>query len=207
MSCWGCGAETAGADFCLGSGRLQPGSDTDRDLFRALGFSSPQLTIDPVRLEERFHAKSRLFHPDRYQRKDPKELQISLERSALVNEAYRTLKDPKSRVRYVLERFGGGEGEPKEVPAELAEIYFELQEQLTESEGAAGLADFRIELVRRRETFPRQLEEVCRAWDASELPPVQRGELLQLLRDLLHQDNYAASMLRDLEKRMEGKSP
>ncbi|MFH1262104.1 MAG: hypothetical protein V1495_01490 [Pseudomonadota bacterium] len=174
------------------------------DHFDVLGLPGPFLRIDLERLEETFYAKIRLLHPDRFQLKEPLELEISLARSAELNEAYRTLKDKKARVKYVLDRFGGGAGDPKNVPSELAELYFDLQDLLGEPGQTARLSELRRELETRQQELERKLNEESAAWDAAwrEGSAPKKEEALGRLRDLLHQGNYASSMLRDIAKRV-----
>lgn len=52
-----------------------------------------RLTIDPRQLETKFYELSRAFHPDFFQNKGAEEQTISLGNSAMLNTAYRTLRD------------------------------------------------------------------------------------------------------------------
>ena len=57
-------------------------------------FSLPRkLHIDLAQLERSFYRLSRKFHPDVYATKSPEEQQWSLDRTSLLNDAYRTLKN------------------------------------------------------------------------------------------------------------------
>ena len=86
------------------------------------------LTIDLKDLEKRFYTLSRQLHPDLYARKSAAERDYALEASAVLNDAYRALKDPISRALYLLkiEGFDIGEQGTKDVPQELLEEVFEL---------------------------------------------------------------------------------
>lgn len=198
MNCWGCLSDVAGADFCPGCGKLQPLASGERDYFRALDLPKPSLSIDAAKLEETFHAKSRLFHPDRFQRKDPKELSISLERSAVLNEAYRTLRDPRSRARYLLSARGGGLAASKETPPELAELYFDLEESASD---LGRLHELSGELARRQAALEARFARLSEDYD-------REGEkVLPELRSVLDQENYLSSMRRELGRRLaEGES-
>jgi molecular chaperone HscB len=204
MSCWGCHAEISEAEICPRCGRLQPVQEGDREYYRFLGFPEPRLNLDEKALEELFHAKSRQFHPDRFQRKDPKELEISLQRSAVLNEAYRILREKKSRARYVVERFGEEKSDSKNVPAELAELYFDLQDLLADPTQTERLQSLMAELKEKRVRLETHLQQLFGDWDQSlkSLDQERRKRVLRELRDTLHQDNYADSMLRDLRRRL-----
>ncbi len=59
----------------------------------------PQLDLDLGMLEHQFHKLSRKLHPDRFARAQENEKQWSLADTALLNDAYRTLKESDSQNR------------------------------------------------------------------------------------------------------------
>ena len=65
-----------------------------------------QLAIDLEDLQKRFYELSRKLHPDLSARADRQEQEWSLEQSSLLNDAYRTLKDPIRRTEYLLQLEG-----------------------------------------------------------------------------------------------------
>src|ERR687896_226794 len=71
------------------------------DYFAFMGLPR-KLRIDPAELEQRFRTLSRQFHPDYFYNATAEERHASLERSSYLNDAYRTLKSPASRVEYLL---------------------------------------------------------------------------------------------------------
>ena len=67
-----------------------------RDYFEF--FDLPRnLAIDTKDLEKRFYALSRQLHPDLHSRKSAAERDYALESTAVLNDAYRTLRDPIAR--------------------------------------------------------------------------------------------------------------
>jgi molecular chaperone HscB len=157
--CWNCGGVAPGGQVCPECDRLQPfvaGSDH----WAVLGLER-RLDVDRADLERRFHALNRRLHPDYFRLRSPEEQAISLEASAAVNAAYRALRDPVSRVEYLLELEGmplGTAGQAKP-PADLFEEIMELQEARMELRTAdadeapalrARLQDARTELEARR---------------------------------------------------------
>ena len=68
---------------------IEPGYDLDREALAA------------VHLE-----LQKAVHPDRYAAATPLEKRLAVQRAAQVNEAYRTLKDPVERARYLLSLHG-----------------------------------------------------------------------------------------------------
>ena len=71
------------------------------DYFSFLGLPR-KLNIEQNDLEQRFRGLSRQFHPDYFFNASPAERRASLERSSYLNDAYRTLKNPVSRLEYLL---------------------------------------------------------------------------------------------------------
>src|SRR5215813_7286636 len=93
QACWSCGDMRA-AHFCSACGKVQP--PVPVDYFTFFGFPR-KLQVDSSRLEREFYELSRKLHPDLYARSEQREQDWSLEQSSLLNDAYRTLKDPIRR--------------------------------------------------------------------------------------------------------------
>ena len=91
------------------------------------------------------------MHPDRFARAREQEKEWSLADTALLNDAYRTLKDPLRRTEYLLKLEGAEIGEehagkdrkanPSRVPADLLEEVFELNMQLDEMRMARKMGE------------------------------------------------------------------
>jgi molecular chaperone HscB len=66
-------------------------------------FQLPQIfRLDRTELEARYLALQGKVHPDRFARADERARRLSMQMAARVNEAYRTLKEPLARARYLL---------------------------------------------------------------------------------------------------------
>src|SRR5271170_6341768 len=139
-ACWSCGASLPGAQpFCPQCGKVQAPSE-NVDYFAALGLPR-KLHIDLSALERSFYRLSRKLHPDLYAQASPQEQQWSLDQTSLLNDAYRTLKNPIARTEYLLKLEGvvleagkSEDGKPRDsrVPPDLLEEVFELNMQLEE---------------------------------------------------------------------------
>jgi len=140
--CLHCGKPAADQLVCAGCGVVAPAAP-ESDYFAV--FSIPRRpTIDLSDLEQRYYAVSRALHPDLFHDRPPAEQAASLRMTALVNRAYKTLKDPVARGLYWLELHGESLGRDNErVPPALAARVFEVQEQLEELRAArkSGPAD------------------------------------------------------------------
>lgn len=143
-SCWSCGSMRA-AHFCESCGKVQPPVPVDYFTFFGL---PPKLNVDVPVLERNFYDLSRRLHPDLNARAGSREQEWSLEQSSLLNDAYRTLRDPIKRTEYLLHLEGveleeqsksateqaraTGEVKKQIVPPDLLEEVFELNMQLEE---------------------------------------------------------------------------
>jgi molecular chaperone HscB len=131
-ACWSCGATTDSALFCAACGKIQPPA-RGTDYFAFFGLPR-KLRIDIADLEKRFHQLSWKLHPDNFVRASDKEREYSLALSSELNDAYRALGNPLSRIEYLLASAGmRKEGQHKQqAPPELLEEVFELNESLDE---------------------------------------------------------------------------
>ncbi len=95
-----------------------------------LGFA-----VDAKRLAERYRALQAVTHPDRYAVSADHEKRVSLHASTQVNEAYRTLKDPLARAKYLLELHTGDPGTDSDTSKDGAFLMeqMELRETLAEA--------------------------------------------------------------------------
>ena len=185
------------------------------DYFAFLGLPR-KLTIAAADLERRFRELSRKFHPDYYYNASPAERLASLERSSYLNDAYRTLRNPVSRVEHLLAIEGlpsstSNQGTTKVPPALLEEV-FALNEELDEirelresgSDPAALSARLdaaRTPIDRKREEHERQLQELSALWDSQEQASVQeKRSTLDALRERLLERNYINNLLATIDR-------
>jgi molecular chaperone HscB len=165
--------------------------------------------VDGAALQARFYELSRQWHPDFQQGRGPAAQAQALERSALLNAAYRALRDPIARVEYLVRLEEGretGEGaavKPK-APPELLEEVFELQESLAAVRAGDVTADARaaLEVERDRLVARRQDEErrltgpLAAAWDAASSG--DRPAILAALKEALATRAYLGTVIDDL---------
>jgi molecular chaperone HscB len=213
--CWHCQSEVAGEYFCERCVKVQPVSK-EVDYFTCLGFPR-RLNLDLNALEAKFYELSRAFHPDFYQNKSQAEQAISLDNSAMLNTAYRTLRDPIQRAEYLL---GLEAGAAKDIrtspPADLFEEIIELQEVLdeyrtidraSEAEPAlrAKLQTERMTLEQRQREMETQLQQLSVQWDALQdrgeanaQARAERERILKQIREILSNRTYVKNIVNDL---------
>jgi molecular chaperone HscB len=213
--CWHCQSEVAGEYFCERCVKVQPVSK-ELDYFTCLGFPR-RLTIDQSALETKFYELSRAFHPDFYQNKSAAEQAISLDNSALLNTAYRTLRDPIQRAEYLLDLEAGAAKEIRtSPPGDLFEEIIELQEILEEYRATdrtsemepklrAKLQAEREALEQRQRDMETQLQQLSVRWDAlqdrgeaTDQARVERERILKQMREILSNRTYVRNIVNDL---------
>jgi molecular chaperone HscB len=184
------------------------------DYFHVLALPR-RMNLDPRALEETFHALSRRYHPDRYATAEPRLRRISLENSALVNKAYRTLRDPWERAAYVVGLAEGRSG-PIEArpPDELLEDILELQEVLSDLRmtvaGEEPDEELKRHALRAAEPFRRahdaldaRLQSLSDEWDAAE--ETDRPDIAKRLKELLGERRYLRRVVADIDAALEGR--
>jgi molecular chaperone HscB len=148
VECWSCAvAHNESTLFCPHCSKIQPA--TAGDYFSVFSLVA-KLDLDLGMLEHQFHKLSRKLHPDRFARATANEKEWSLADTALLNDAYRTLRDPIRRTEYLLKLQGAEIGEehagrdrrdPSRVPADLLEEAFDLNMQLEEMRMSKKMGD------------------------------------------------------------------
>ena len=167
--------------------------------YEALGLE-PRLALDPEDLKKRFYERSRQWHPDRFGRAAASERQQALDNTAILNDGFRTLKDPVSRAEYFLE--ANGIPPSKNPPPELLEEVFELNialEELREGDSSA-----RPQLESARERFTGMLAESSGELAAlfDKFDQTHDPAALQEIRQVLDRRRYVSNLLRDVEKEL-----
>jgi molecular chaperone HscB len=222
--CWSCGHEVAdGQPFCAACGKVQP--PRQADYFAMFGLP-PKLELDVQALEKQFYRYSRKLHPDVHARGSQQEQEWSLSQASLLNDAYRTLKNPLERTKYLLRLEGvqledarGPENlNPSKVPADLLEEVFELNMQLEELRQTQKMGDddpqLRRDLEAARSQFAGQLSSVedqvrshWSAWDAAWEQNDEPGKTAakEAMTGLLQRRSYLQNLVRDVDETLEGR--
>jgi molecular chaperone HscB len=217
------------AHFCHACGKVQPPAPVDYFAF----FGMPRkLELDVPRLEREFYELSRKLHPDLNARADKREQEWSLEQSSLLNDAYRTLKDPIKRTQYLLGLEGveleeqsksatekaraAGEVKKQIVPPDLLEEVFELNMQLEEARMnkktgeddpalAKDLEVHRAAFEQKHEELSQELKGNWKQWDSAvdAEDDTARRQALDAMVDLLNRRSYIRNLVRDVNEALE----
>jgi molecular chaperone HscB len=124
--------------------------------------------VDAARLERGYRELQSQVHPDRFASAPEAERRVAMQWATRANEAYRTLRDPVGRARYLLQLKGYDTGEETNtaMPADFLMQQMEWRESVAEARAARDrerLAELRAELAEAREEM---LEMLARAIDA-----------------------------------------
>lgn len=227
-TCWSCGTMRA-EHFCSACGKVQPPVPVDYFTF----FGLPRkLQIDTAQLEKEFYALNRKLHPDVYAAAPEQERAWSLEQSSLLNDAYRTLKDPVRRTEYLLRLEGveleeqsktateqarsTGEIKKQVVPPDLLEEVFELNMQLEELRAQKKLGEddpalleelgkAKMSLEEKSEALKNELHGLWKQWDHAVDTGTEDGRrtIRDRMVDLLNRRNYLRNLVRDVNEALE----
>jgi molecular chaperone HscB len=193
-------------------------------------FTLPRkLTLDVMALEKQFYAMSRKLHPDRFASKTVAEQEAALTQSSLLNDAYRTLKDPILRTQYLLKLEGveleeqskaatdaaraTGVEKKQVVPPELLEEVFELNMQLQEMRAAKQMGEdepeLRRDLMTAKDAFDAkmvetqaELEGLWTAWDSA-VDAGAKARAKDAMVALLNKRSYLRNLVRDVNEALE----
>src|SRR3954452_24086955 len=166
-----------------------------------------KLTLDEAALQKRFYELSRQWHPDRFSRKGAEETAKAVENTSLINDGYRTLRDPVKRAEYLLteEGFPIGEQRSRDVPPELLEEVFELNMALEELK--SGDQDARPQLESARKNFESmrtatdtELRKLFATYDASDAQSETAKQALHEIRGVLNRRRYIENLIRDVDR-------
>lgn len=217
------------AHFCGSCGKVQPPKPSD--YFSFFGFPR-KLNLDTAALEKEFYALSRRLHPDVFGQSEDKERSWSLEQSSMLNDAYRTLKDPIKRTEYLLRLEGIeleeqskqatekaralGELKKQVVPPDLLEEVFELNMQLEElrMQKKVGeddpalleeISNARLSLEEKHDALLSELKSEWNEWDelVDNGTDDDRQKTLASMVDVLNRRNYIRNLVRDVNEAME----
>ena len=193
-------------------------------------FTLPRkLHLDVPALEEHFYTLSRKLHPDRFASRPQTEQDAALAQSSLLNDAYRTLKDPILRTQYLLTLEGveleeqskaatdaartSGSTKKQIVPPDLLEEAFELNMQLEEMRMIKAMGgndpQLRTDLLAAKQLFDLKmtethiaLERLWTKWDAA----IDSGNTAtkvaakEAMVALLNRRSYLRNLVRDVNE-------
>lgn len=141
--------------------------------------------IDTDSLKEKFLTLSSQIHPDRIHNAPETERRAAGERYSELNAAYNCLREPKDRLRHLLElELGAKPADIQSVPAELMDSFFEVGRLCREADvflkekAKVTSPILKVQLFERGQEWTDQLSAVQRKINS------RREELFQELKDM-----------------------
>lgn len=216
--CWSCDSDVDDLYNCSSCTAIQAFlKEIDYFTLFGLGYL---LSVDLTSLEDQYYTLSRKFHPDFFQKKTTEEQAISLKNTAFLTKAYRTLKDPKPRMRYLIHLIEGDKTLPTEAPAELLEDILEIQERLEDIQGLENndfqkkelIEDLKLDLEKMKvyqDEEQRQLETLSSKWDALEKNRKDHSfdedqkNCLNKMKKILSHNAYLDRIIQDIQSALE----
>ena len=169
--------------------------------YDALGLE-PKLALDSDDLKKRFYDRSRQWHPDRFSRGTSEEKKRSEEMTSMLNDAFRTLRDPVTRAEYFLRE--SGLELSKDAPPELLEEVFELNMALEELRGGdesarPALEEAREKFIGMRDRIYGELKAKFAGYDRT-----RDRVVLEEIRGILNRRRYIRNLVNEVEKELSG---
>jgi len=176
MKCWNCSNPLDELLVCSRCG--MPQSVGVLGPFDAFGLP-PKLRWEEGELLSAYETLARRCHPDLFRaHRDSRVLTASQTAMRALNDAYRTVRDPESRLRYVLSALGHAHASTRTVPEGLQDSVQILDRVLTAAEKAqaAGdraaweteqdhLASLQVKVENARDRSNQMLRRIAEEWD------------------------------------------
>jgi molecular chaperone HscB len=204
LVCWNCRVPSEREHSVCGScGKIQLA--TEEQSYFALLELAERYDADLDEMEQAFHRLSRTLHPDRFAGASALERRLAVQRTTLLNDAYRTLRDPLRRGTYLLQREGVQRGE--ESGTKDPELLMEILEGRERVQGlkaelerqAAGalddLANLRAEFEGKVRALYEALAELFRRYDAGE-----KANVLSALTATIDKIRYFGGIKGELDQ-------
>ena len=176
-----------------------------KDYFAFLGLPK-KMTLHASALEKNFYELSRRFHPDFFHGESDKEKLYSLERSAFLNKAYKTLKDSTARAEYLLDlEVPAPAKERTQIDPMLVAEIFEIQEMVEEEKNTkapglkAKLQEARRKVEGKIAARRGLLKDHFKEWDTLGNDPSKKQTLAKTIRKTIDEITYLKNLLQAIQ--------
>ena len=134
--------------FCGSCSKIQSVDREHCTFYDVLDIDPPRFDLNLEELEKKYKKRAKEVHPDRFQSNpDAREFINAQTQSTFLNDAYGTLRDPKSRIEYLLrlegiEVFDDEHASKRKPDVGLLMKVMELREELEDIESESDLESF-----------------------------------------------------------------
>ncbi len=121
----------------------------------------PAYALDLAHLDRAYHDIQSEIHPDRHAHAGDAQRRAAMQWTTQVNEAYRTLKNPVQRAKYLLELNGVDVAFETDtaMPPQFLMEQLELREKLEQARAAGELARLEKDLLQQQQALQAQIAE------------------------------------------------
>jgi molecular chaperone HscB len=154
-----------------------------------------QLNVDTNPLHKKFVELSRKYHPDYFVNDEAAVQAQVLEKSALLNKAWKTFKNPDETIKYVLQQKSLLEEEEKyELPPDFLMEVLEINEQLMDGDDPAVQAGIKSAIENLQSEIYEPVEKIITNYQES---ATSKEELLQV-KAYYYKKKYLDRIRREL---------
>ena len=154
-----------------------------------------QLKVNAAALSKKFFELSRKYHPDYFARDNGAAQAEALERSAMLNKAWKTFQNQEATIKYVLQWKGLLEEEEKyELPRDFLMEVLELNDQLMELEDQSAIDGLQSAVAKLEKEIYEPVQEIVEHYQEG---VTSEEELLQV-KEYYYKKKYLDRIRRQL---------
>ncbi len=150
-------------------------------------------------VKQKFYELSRKYHPDFYTRENDYEQAEALEKSSLVNKAYKTFQNKDATIKYVLQLKGMLEEDEKyQLPSDFLFEVMELNEQLMEAkmeENEVNLSSVKSSIAALQQEIYKRVESLIQNYKDE----TTSADELQRLKEYYFKKKYLDRILATIQ--------
>ena len=166
--------------------------DFNQDNFALFGLPR-RYALDRSELERLYHEVQARVHPDKHAHLGDSERRLAMQWATRVNEAYRTLRQPLSRARYLLALAGVELEKERHMPAGFLMEQMEWREAVAEAGEAGAVSELENLHRRLRLEMAEQYQRLQTQLDAAPGEDANR-RAADIVRQLMFQEKLLADI-------------
>lgn len=159
-----------------------------------------QLSVDKSLLPRKYFELSRKYHPDYFINAGPEAQAEALEKSAMLNKAFRTFQSQDATIKYVLQLKGLLEEEEKyELPAGFLMEVMEVNEALMDADGETEKLKIKEVIDNLQYEIYEPVQKIVESYKEG---ITSKEELLQV-KEYYYKKKYIDRVRRDIQQNRE----
>lgn len=153
------------------------------------------LRVDRARLSQKFFELSRRYHPDYFVGQGAEAEAGALEKSSLLNRAYRVFQSPEETIKYVLQEKGLLQEEEKyELPPDFLMEVLEINEQLMDADEPGTAERIRASIDQLQNEIYEPVQETVENYQEG----ATTAEALLRVKEYYYKKKYLDRIRREL---------